>query len=135
MKYHVLLPTSDPIGGSLDFYQWTAILQSVSARRAYHWCYKEAVTPWNVAELLILRPEIPRSMRASFDEITHHLEQLARYYGGRVGECHRLAGELHAGLRYRRIDSIFQEGLHEFLTSYVDRTIDLGNEIAAFYLM
>jgi len=75
VKYHILLPKVDRVGGSLDHYQWTAILQAVSARRNYHWFYKGAVSPWNVAELLILRPEMPRSMRASFDEIIRHLDQ------------------------------------------------------------
>jgi len=78
---------------------------------------------------------MPRSMRASFDEIIRHLDLLAEFYGGHAGECHRLAGELSAGLKYQRIETILDQGLHEFLTGYIDRSIDLGNEIADFYLM
>jgi uncharacterized alpha-E superfamily protein len=55
-------------------------------------------------------------------------------YGGRSGECHRLAGELHARLRYGRIQRIFQHGLHEFLTAFIDDTAVLGGEIEAFYM-
>jgi len=135
VKYHVLLPDHEDVGGGLDYYQWTAILRSVSALRAYHWVYRTRVRPWNVAELLILRPEMPRSLRASYDEITTSLDLLAESYGGHSGECHRLAGEMRARLKFGRVDDIFQSGLHEFLTDYVDRTIDLGNEISRFYLM
>ncbi len=134
VKYHALLPRSESVGGGMDYYQWTAILRAVSALRAYHWFYKDRVSPWNVAELMILKPEMPRSLRACYDEIAANLDQLGAAYGSRQGECHRLAGELHAGLRYGRIDNIFQTGLHEFLTQYIDRTFDLGDEISAHYL-
>jgi uncharacterized alpha-E superfamily protein len=50
------------------------------------------------------------------------------------GECHRIAGETHARLRYGRIQDIFQSGLHEFLTDFIDRSILLGNEISNLYL-
>ena len=62
VKYHVLLPETEPVGGSLDYFQWTAILRAVSALTAYHWVYRENIKPWLVADLLILRPEMPRSL-------------------------------------------------------------------------
>ncbi len=134
VKYHVLLPDYESVGGGLDYHHWTSILRAVSALRAYHWVYRDRVKPWNVAELMILRPEMPRSLRACYDEITSNLDQLGATYGGRYGECHRLAGELHARLRFGRIDNIFQTGLHEFLTEYIDRTLELGDEISDHFL-
>ncbi|MEO1016580.1 MAG: alpha-E domain-containing protein [Pseudomonadota bacterium] len=133
VKYNVLLPSYEQVGGGLDYGQWTAILRAVSAQRAYHFLYKDRVKPWNVAELMLLRRETPRSLRACYDEITSNLDLLNDHYQSRGGECHRLAGELHARLRYGRIEDIFQGGLHEFLTEYIDRTIDLGGEIENFY--
>ena len=105
VKYHVLLPTSESVGGPLDYCQWESILRAVSALRAYHWVYHARLTPWMIADLLILRPEMPRSLCACYAQITRHLELLAEAYGGRRGECHRRAGEIHARLRYGRIDS------------------------------
>jgi uncharacterized alpha-E superfamily protein len=134
VKYHVLLPDYSGVGGMLDYYQWTSILQAVSAARAYRVIYKDKVTPLNVADLLILRPELPRSLRACYDEIEQSLNDLAELYGGRRGECHRLAGELAARLRYGRIHAIFSAGLHEFLTEMIDSTAGLSEEIANFYL-
>ena len=135
VKYHILLPSHEKVGGIVDYYQWSALLRAVSAARAYHAVYKDRVHPWNVAELLIMRAEMPRSMRSCFDAITECLDDLADAYGGRAGECHRLAGAMHARLRYGRIDDILAQGLHEFLTEYIDNTVVLGDEIGKFYLM
>ncbi|MGE0828824.1 MAG: alpha-E domain-containing protein [Hyphomonadaceae bacterium] len=134
VKYHVLLPDYESVGGALDYYQWTSILRAVSAVRAYQWVYRGEVAPWNVAELLILRPEMPRSLRACYGEINECLNFLADAHGGARGECHRRAGAMESQLRYGRIADIFQSGLHEYLTDVIDRTGILGNEIAAFYM-
>jgi uncharacterized alpha-E superfamily protein len=135
VKYHVLLPRPDAVGGALDYYQWEAILRAVSALRSYHWVYRDRLKPWMIAELLILRRELPRSLFACYNQVTRCLDLLAEVYGGRRGECHRVAGELHAQLRFGRVDAIFATGLHEFLTDVIQRTAVLGSEISAFYLM
>ncbi len=134
VKYHMLLPQHESVGGALDYYQWQTILRSVSALRSYHWVYHRRLQPWLIAEMLILRPEMPRSLIACFEQITAQLDLLAESYGGKRGECHRIAGEIHAKLRFGRIQDIFQAGLHEFLTAFIDRSIVLGNKIAALYL-
>ena len=135
VKYHVLLPRHEDVGGALDYYHWQAILRSVSALRSYHWVYQDRLKPWLVAELLMLRPEMPRSLLSCYEEIVGHLDLLAEAYGGKRGECHRIAGELHARLRFGRIQDIFQSGLHEFLTEFIDRSLLLGSEITALYLV
>ena len=134
VKYHVLLPQDEGVGGALDYYQWQTILRSVSALRSYHWVYHQRLQPWLIAELLILRPEMPRSLLSCYDQINRQLEMLADAYGGKRGECHRLAGEMFARLRFGRIQDIFQSGLHEFLRDFIGGSIALGNEIAALYL-
>ena len=134
VKYYVLLPQDEDVGGALDHYQWQTILRSVSALRSYHWVYHQRLKPWLVAELLILRPEMPRSLLACYEEIIGQLDLLANAYSGNRGECHRIAGEMHARLRYARIRDVFQSGLHEFLTDFIDRSIVLGQEINNYYL-
>jgi uncharacterized alpha-E superfamily protein len=135
VKYHVLMPRHEGVGGALDYYHWQAILRSVSALRSYHWVYHDRLKPWLVAEFLILRPEMPRSLLSCYDQIIRTLEMLAEAYGGKRGECHRVAGELHARLRFGRIQDIFQSGLHEFLTDFIDRSVTLGSTISTLYLM
>jgi uncharacterized alpha-E superfamily protein len=134
VKYYVLLPDHEGVGGALDYYQWQSILRSVSALRAYHWVYHDRLKPWLIAELLLLRPEMPRSLRSCHDQIAQYLDLLAEAYGGKRGECHRLAGAMHARLRYGRTQDIFQSGLHEFLTDFIDRSIELGHQISTHYL-
>jgi len=135
VKYHVLLPESEGIGGALDYYQWQAILRSVSALRSYHWVYHDRLKPWLVAELLILRPEMPRSLVSCYEEIARTLDLLAASHAGKRGECHRLAGEVYARLRYGRIQAVFDLGLHEFVTEFINRSLILGDEIASLYLL
>jgi uncharacterized alpha-E superfamily protein len=116
-KYHVLLPSVEDVGGVLDYYQWGAVLRSVSAFRSYHRIYRNVITPNRVAELLILRADMPRSLHACFDRITETLDGLC---GVRQHECRRLAGELHARLHFGRMSTIFESGVHEFLTDFVN---------------
>ncbi|HYE52492.1 MAG TPA: alpha-E domain-containing protein [Azospirillaceae bacterium] len=134
VKYHVLLPSHEGVGGVLDHYQWQSILRAVSALRSYHWVYNQRLQPWLIAELLILRPEMPRSLVACTGQVVEELDRLAAAYGGRHGECHRLAGEMHARLKYGRVEGIFQFGLHEYLTEFIDNTGRLGQEISSLYL-
>ncbi|MDX2233395.1 MAG: alpha-E domain-containing protein [Hyphomonadaceae bacterium] len=134
VKYHLLLPRDEGVGGAVDYYQWTSILRAVSAVRAYQAVYRTEVKPWNIADLLMLRPEMPRSLRACYDNIEEALEQITETHGGRRGECHRLAGSIAAGLRYGRIDDVFARGLHETLTELIDSTAQLGLELSAFYM-
>lgn len=134
VKYHVLLPEYETIGGTMDFYQWATILRSVSALRAYHWVYRDRVKPWLVAELLILKPEMPRSLAYCYHALMQNLDQIANAYGGVRGESHRQAGKIDAYLRYGTIDQILHQGLHEFLTGFIEDTDRLGQEITRQYL-
>lgn len=134
VKYHILLPSPEAVGGATDYYQWSALLRSVSAMRIYRRLYRDTIQPWQVAELLTLRPEMPRSLNACLAEITTGLDQLAEAYGARH-ECHRLAGEMHAGLRFGRIDDIIRQGLHEYLTRFLIANNRLGAQLADDFLL
>lgn len=120
--------------GAVAYVQWQAILRAVSALRAYHWVYHARLEPRRIAELLILRPELPRSMIACYARLEETLEGIAAAHGGRRGECHRLAGEMHARLRFGRIEDVLAGGLHDFLTAMIDRNLELGRQIQDFYL-
>lgn len=126
VKYHLLLPEQEEVGGAVDYYEWSAVLRSVSAFQAYQKIYSDTIEPWRVAELLVLRRDMPRSLHACFDEITPILELLS---GSRHTECKRLAGELHSKLRFGKMQDIFQRGLHEFLSDFVESNNKLGAEV------
>jgi uncharacterized alpha-E superfamily protein len=133
VKYHLLLPRDEPVGGSLDYFQWTTILRTVSAMTAYRWVYNDSVKPWLVADLLILNRQIPRSLAACYDDVLRHLDLLASH-SGRRGPAHRLASAGHARLANGNIDAIFAKGLHEFLTEFIADNNRLGEAIAEQYL-
>ncbi|NMJ41669.1 alpha-E domain-containing protein [Roseomonas sp. JC162] len=132
VHHHALGGTEED--GAVGYLQWQAILRSVSALRAYHWVYHSRLEPRRIAELLILRPELPRSMVACYGRIEETLDGIAASHGGRKGECHRLAGEMHARLRFGRIADVMAGGLHDFLTATIDRNLELGRQIQGFYL-
>lgn len=131
-KYHILLPSVAEVGGALDYYQWGALLRSLSAFRAYHKIYRDRITPIRVAELVILHAEMPRSMRSCYDRLMDTLEDLC---GDSAPECERLAGRLQSMLKFRRIDEIFRGGLHEFLTEFIEGNAAVGGQIARDFMM
>jgi uncharacterized alpha-E superfamily protein len=133
VKYHVLLPESETVGGSLDYFQWTAILRAVSAHTSYHWVYRQGIKPWLVADLLMLRPEMPRSLSSCYENIVRHLDSLATSHG-RQGPSQRHARSISRRLMNEKIESIFQNGLHEFITAFIGDNTHLGTVIAEQYL-
>ncbi len=83
VKYHLLLPDKERVGGPLDYFQWAAILRSVSALTTYHWVYRESVKPWLVADLLILNRQMPRSLGELLRKPLRYLDDLAQSTAGR----------------------------------------------------
>lgn len=126
VKYHILLPSVKDVGGAVDYYQWSAVLRSVSAFEAYRKVYRDVITPLKLAELLILRDDIPRSLRFCLGQVFNTLE---RVQNRQSGETLRRAGQILAGLQYGRISDIFAGGLHEYLTSFLDSMQDLSADI------
>jgi uncharacterized alpha-E superfamily protein len=133
VKYHMLLPKDAEVGGGIDYYQWAAILRSVSALVSYQWVYHQSLKPWLVADLLILRREMPRSLAACYAALSRHLDDLAYRYGI-SGDAQRQARAIHARLTNRSIDDIFQQGLHEFLQDFIAENNRLGFAISNQYL-
>lgn len=131
VKYHVLLPSVQDVGGALDYYQWTALLRSVSSFETYRSLYRDQILPIRVAQLLILERRMPRSLAACFDQVK---EAMDRIDGQGDQSAKRLAYELHARVTHADIEEIFQEGLHEYLTSCLTDIDELGDRIQRAYL-
>jgi uncharacterized alpha-E superfamily protein len=138
VKYHAL--TGGEFFGTggtspaqeVDFYHWSAILRSVSGFEIYRKVYRNVIRPERVAELLILRPDMPRSLAASTNELVANLQLVANEQSG---ETLRRAGRLKADLQYGRIDEILATGLHAYLTQFLDRVNDLGVGISRDFLV
>ncbi|RUT31242.1 alpha-E domain-containing protein [Arsenicitalea aurantiaca] len=120
MKYYVLLPRATLVGGDVDIQQWTLILRAASAHRSYRHVYHDRYKAANIADYLILRPEMPRSLRFCMIHINRSLDGLSEIYGTRQ-DCHLAAEEVTAMLVGNTMERIFQHGLHEFLTEFIAR--------------
>ncbi len=136
VKFHALQSdfygTANEKDQEYDFYHWSAILRSVSGFEVYRKVYRDVIKPERVAELLILRPDMPRSLHSSLNEVVNNLRLVA---SDTSSETLRRAGKLRAELQYGRIDEILATGLHAYLTQFLDRVNDLGAHISREYLV
>ena len=116
----------------VDFYHWSGILRSVSGFEVYRKAYRNVIKPEKVAELLILRPDMPRSMAACMHEVVINLQKVANEQSA---DTLRRAGRLQADLQYGRIDEILATGLHAYLTQFLERVNTLGVGISRDFLV
>lgn len=115
-----------------EFYRWSALLSSVSGLEIYRKVYRDVITPDRVAELLILHPDMPRSLLATMRAV---VDDLARVSNQRSTETERHAGMLCAELQFGRVEDILRSGLHQYLEHFLDRINDLGNRISQDFLV
>jgi uncharacterized alpha-E superfamily protein len=115
-----------------EFYHWSAVLRSVSGFEVYRKVYRDVIKPERVAQLLILRPDMPRSLHACLNEVVANLGFITSDVNS---ETQRRAGKLRADLQYGRIDEILATGLHAYLTQFLERVNDLGAQISREFLV
>ena len=129
VKYYLLLPKGEQVGGTLDRDQWTTLLQVVSGQTAYRTIYKQSLKPWLVADLLVYRRELPRSLAAAAAET---VALLAEFGGrtGRQGEADRLARRRLTRLEGGTVEKLMQRGLHQTLDGFIRENAALDQAIA-----
>lgn len=132
VKYHVLLPPNETVGGVYDEGQWMQLLRAAGSLRAYRHVYRAAVTPDRVVHYLVLNGMCPRSLRYCAAMTMRHLDEL-KNRTGQVHACHDQAERMIGRLQEMEINEIFAFGLHEFLTERIEENNRLAVEIAAGY--
>ncbi len=132
VKYYLLLPSFAQIGSSLDHVQWETILRSVSAQRAYRWLNGAEINPMNVAQLLVLHPQMPRSLAFCSHKIMNNLQYLTREYGTENPSYH-MARKHYEKLNDSSIENIFELGLHEFVEDFLINNGALASQIDSDY--
>ena len=134
VKYHILLPSGENVGGNVDTIQWMAVLKSVSALEAYCKLYVGQVAPWKVAEFLITHREFPRSIRYCIDSLDEALHRISGVDESLyANEAERLSGRLRSDVNFVTIGEIFEFGLHEYLTSIQERLVEVNDAMYATY--
>ena len=133
VEYHKLVESSVPLPYAGN-QQWMAVLNSVAAYEIYRRVYHSAIEPHNVAELLILHSQHPKSVRFNVGWLQNSLRAISgagpHSY---ANEAERLTGKLHDSLVYDRIEDVFARGLHVFLTDVEQTCRRIGEQIAKTY--
>jgi uncharacterized alpha-E superfamily protein len=134
VKFHRLLPDGNPHTEEMDYFAWSEVLACIGAVRTYRRIYRSSLDPKKIADLMMLRRDVPRSVHHCLWMVDLAMNELADAYGTR-GEADRLAGELHARVRYARIDQIFEIGLRTFLGDLRADVATLSDEIGRQFLL
>jgi uncharacterized alpha-E superfamily protein len=115
-----------------DPYQWSVLLRALSAFEVYRRVYRDVITPYRVAQMLILHDDMPRSLVRCCKEVYRNLNSVSNEQSQ---ETERRAGEMHAMLHFTRMEAIIGDGLPGFLQQFLIRLRDLGDRIAADFLV
>jgi uncharacterized alpha-E superfamily protein len=134
VKYHRLMPDGSPHAETLDYFAWSEVLACIGAVRTYRRIFRSSLDPMKIAELMMLRRDVPRSVHHCLWMVDLSMNELAETYGTH-GEADRLAGELHARLRYARIEQVYEIGLRKFLGGVRDGIATLSDEIGRQFLL
>ncbi len=134
LKYHMLLPHGEFVGGNVDTIQWMALLRSCSALDAFLKVHAGLVSPWSVADFLIMDELFPRSIRFCIGQVDDALHKISGSPPGHfTNEPERLSGRLQSMLAYTTTSDIISAGLHEFLDQVQIRLIELTNAVFKQY--
>ena len=132
MKYYLLLPSLNYVGSSLDSGQWEQVLRSVAGERAFLWLHAGQIDARRIVEFLVLDQSFPRSLAFCHAALREHLVALARLHGSE-GECNVLMRDADTSIAELTVESIFDQGLHEYLIGFMARNAAIGNAIAEDY--
>ena len=132
VKYHGGATENGESMNQRDFYYWGAMLRSVSGFEIYRKVYRDVITPARIAELLILRGDMPRSLLACMDEVVQNLHSVRNDVSA---DTERFAGRLRAQLQFGKIDDILADGLHDTLTRFLADIYELGNRVSRNFLV
>ncbi|MEO6846938.1 MAG: alpha-E domain-containing protein [Chthoniobacterales bacterium] len=134
VKYHLLLPQGEAVGGTVDIVQWKAVLRSCSAMEAYLKLFAGQVQPAYVANFLILDGGFPRSIRFCAHRLNSALHNISGVATNHfANEAERHCGMLRSNLDFTTIQDIIKSGLHEFLDSIQYQLMEISNALTHTY--
>jgi len=133
VKYFVLLPTIDMVGGEIDRFQWLTLLRALSAHRAFHWAYGGEIDAEQIAHFLILNPASPRSLLFCVEQVDRHLSHLSLSNKART-PADEFASDMFTDLSTGQIKRIMAQGVHGFLSQFITRNAELNRLIGESYL-
>jgi uncharacterized alpha-E superfamily protein len=126
IKYHIILPDLAMVGSALDYYQWAALLKSLSGFEAFRRSYHSGFMPADVAEFVVLNSDFPRSIVFSVE----HMGAALQIIGLEHKDATRAAFADISGMVAVTSQRIFDDGLHEFLENLLGRLTSFHTALA-----
>jgi uncharacterized alpha-E superfamily protein len=136
VKYHILLPSLEEVGGPIDNVQWIAVLKSCSSYEAYQRRYVARITPSRVAEFLVLDKSFPRSVRFCFDSLHDALKSIGAEHEHTMAienPPEIVAWQVHEKLAGTTMGGIIQYGLHQYMQEIQGHCGDISAKISQTY--
>ncbi len=131
IKYHLLLPTDQVVGSTIDSAQWFSVLRAAGGYHAFRREYPYVISPATVAGFLLLDRRFPRSVATSIDTLSYAFYKLNRNFGlTKIKEITELNEKLAEQLREDNIQSIIARGLHEYLDNIQLHLIKVSDHIS-----
>lgn len=116
VKYHIILPDLSMVGSALDYYQWAALLKSLSGFEAFRRSYHSDFMPADVAEFVVLNRDFPRSIFFSVERAGSALQVI----GVEGKDATRVGFERLSGMVQTTAAEISAQGLHEYLEALLE---------------
>ena len=136
VKYFLLLPTHEDVGGVLDELQWIALLRTAGAYQMFRQSHQRAIAPEDVASFLLLDPIFPRSVRYCLERISDTLRIIrGSSVPGHPDDLECLIGLVLARWSYTRIEELIATGLHEAIDALQQDLNQLHDLIQARYFI
>jgi len=132
VKYYLLLPSLSYVGTPLDTGQWENVLRSLSADRAYRWLNAGRMAARTIAQFLILDERFPRSLVFCYSAMRESLSELAELHGCEA-TVHVRMRDAETRLACKSVDEVFDQGLHQFLTQFIEGNQKLAAAISLDY--
>jgi len=128
VKYFVLLPKPQYIGGNIDNMQWSILLRSLSSFRAFRWAYDGNITAIKIADFLVLNTNCPRSLSFCIQNIVKHLTSL-KCSPKKVQKIYDTLKDLNIKIQEEKIDTIVEFGLHQFVSQFINKISNVDRDI------
>lgn len=114
-----------------DYYRWGALLRALSAFKSYRMVYHDAVRPMQVVELLLLNPDLPRSLNHCTAAVADTLNDLSP-----KARCTALAKRMNRTFAKKSIDKVAKaDTVHTVLDEFSADVAVLSDQIAKDFLL
>ncbi|MFZ4059359.1 MAG: alpha-E domain-containing protein [Ferruginibacter sp.] len=117
-----------------DTTYWKYLLMSISGYELYLKTYRSGFEARNVVEQIVLNDQFPRSVLYSINRLHRYFERLKNDRNAAAfNEVDFMIGKIKSRVRFSTSESIFNEGLHNFLLETKSSLHEIGNTLNKNY--